>query len=86
MSGSAVLTYHNGAKVVGIAIGNRSSRILASEILEYKDEKREVRETVNRIVEYGVAYHVATIVGILEDLGVKGYVVSDSRLSLPGLG
>ncbi len=85
MSGSPVLTYHNGPKVVGLAIGNRSSRILASEIIEYKDEKTEFRETVNRIVEYGVAYHCSAIVQFLARAGAQGYLVSEERVSVPSL-
>jgi len=85
MSGSPVLTYHNGPKVVGIAIGNRSSRILASEIIEYKDERTEFRESVNRIVEFGVAYHCGAIVQFLNQAGASGYLVSDGRVSVPNL-
>jgi hypothetical protein len=85
MSGSPVLTYHNGPKLVGLAIGNRSSRILASEILEYKDDKTEFKETVNRIVEFGVAYHPAAIIQFLTLAGVAGFVVSQERVAVPGL-
>lgn len=85
MSGSPVLTYHNGPKLVGIAIGNRSSRILASEVVEYKDERIEFRESVNRIVEYGVAYHCTVIAQFLANAGVQGFVVSDGRPSIPNL-
>lgn len=85
MSGSPVLTYHNGPKLVGLAIGNRSSRILASEIFEYRDDKTEFKETVNRIVEFGVAYHPAAVVQFLARAGVQGFVVSGDRLNLPGL-
>jgi trypsin-like peptidase len=85
MSGSPVLTYHNGPKLVGIAIGNRNSRILASEVIEYKDERVELRETVNRIVEYGVAYHCSAVVQFLVRIGVQGWVASDSRTEIPNL-
>lgn len=85
MSGSPVLTYHNGPKLVGLAIGNRSSRILASEILEYKDDQKEFKETVNRIIEFGVAYHPAAIVQFLSVAGAKDFVVSDQRVEVPGL-
>jgi Trypsin-like peptidase domain len=85
MSGSPVLTYHNGPKVVGMGIGNRSSRILASEIIEYKDGKTDFQETVNRIVEFGVGYHCAAIVSFLAHAGVQGFVVSNSAVSIPGL-
>jgi len=85
MSGSPVLTYHNGPKLVGLAIGNRSSRILASEILEYKEDKTEFKETVNRIVEFGVAYHPAAIVQFLARARVGGFVVSEVRVEVQGL-
>lgn len=85
MSGSPVLTYHNGPKLVGVAIGNRASRILASEVMQYKDETMEFKETVNRIVEFGVAYHCAAVIQFLAQAGVAGYVVSDSRVEVPGL-
>ena len=85
MSGSPILTYHNGPKVVGIGIGNRSSRILASEVLHYQDEKQEYHETVNRIVEFGVAHHCAAVVGFLSDAGISGFVVSEARVPIPGL-
>ena len=85
MSGSPVLTYHNGPKVVGMGIGNRSSRILASEIIEHKDGKTEFRESVNRIVEFGVGYHCAAVVSFLSQAGVPGYIVSSTAVSIPGL-
>src|SRR5712691_643195 len=52
MSGSPILTYHNGPKVVGIGIGNRQTRILASEVIEFREDNAEFRESINRIVEY----------------------------------
>jgi hypothetical protein len=85
MSGSPVLTYHSGPKVVGIAIGNRSSRILASEIVEYKDSRREFKESVNRIVEFGVAHHCAAIRSFLSQVGAQGFQVSAGRVQVPGL-
>jgi hypothetical protein len=85
MSGSPILTYHNGPKVVGIGIGNRSSRILASEIIEYKDSTREFKESVNRIVEFGIGHHCAAIVAFLAQAGVTGYVVSSGQVAVPGL-
>jgi hypothetical protein len=85
MSGSPVLTYHNGPKVVGIGIGNRTSRILASEVIEYKDQQTEFRETVNRIVEFGVAYHAAAIVVFLARSGIGEFVVSSERPQMPHL-
>ncbi len=85
MSGSPVLTYHNGPKLVGIGIGNRSSRILASEIIEYEDSRREFKESVNRIVEFGVAHHCAAIQSFLSGVGVQGFQVSSAQVQIPGL-
>lgn len=85
MSGSPVLTYHHGPKVVGIGIGNRSSRILASEIIEYKDSRREFKESVNRIVEFGVGHHCAAIAAFLVQAGADGFVVSAGPVQVPGL-
>lgn len=85
MSGSPVLTYHNGPKLVGVATGNRESRIVASHVVDYSDSTRQVQETINRIVEFGVAYHVIGVNAFLAEVGANGYVVSDQRLSIPGL-
>ncbi len=86
LSGSPVLTYHNGPKVVGLATGNRSSRILAAETLDYKDGAIEFRETINRIVEFGTAMHCAAIVNFLAGVASSGMVVSDQIVTVPGLG
>jgi hypothetical protein len=85
MSGSPVLTYHNGPKLVGMAFANRSSRILASEIVEYSDGGAQLKETVNRIVEFGISYHPAAIVQFLNSVRAPGIVVSDARVQVPGL-
>jgi hypothetical protein len=66
-------------------IGNRTSRVLASEVQAYKDDKVEFRETVNRIVEFGIAYHAASIVNFLAEVGLVGHVVADGRVELAGL-
>jgi hypothetical protein len=84
LSGSPVLTYHNGPKVVGLAYGSRSSRVTAAEVLDYDDGNVRVRETVNRIVEFGVAYHAATLVAAADDLGFDLHVSSEA-LDIPGL-
>ena len=61
LSGSPVLKYHNGTKLVGVCFGSESQRVLASEIIDLKDGEREYRETVNRIVEFGLAYRSEVI-------------------------
>jgi hypothetical protein len=84
MSGSPVLTYHNGPKVVGLAFGNRSTRILASEILAYEDANERFTETVHRLVEFGLAYHCNEIVRFLGELEEVEYCVADRRIDMPG--
>ena len=81
LSGSPVLTYHNGPKVLGLCYGSVQSRIAPREILEYQDERLELRETVTRIVELGQAYHASALVRFLEEVGAQGYVVSSERVS-----
>jgi trypsin-like peptidase len=85
MSGSPILTYHNGPKVVGIGIGNRQTRILASEVIEFREDNAEFREGINRIVDYGVAHHPTAIVKFLMRAGVHDIVVSDARIAVPNL-
>lgn len=83
LSGSPVLTYHNGPKVVGLCYGNIQSRIVASEVLDYQDEQLKLRETVNRIVELGQAYHASVLAKFLEEIGAQGHVVSSQNV--PGI-
>jgi trypsin-like peptidase len=85
MSGSPVLTYHNGPKVVGLAYGSEEQRVVAQEVMDYKDTRREYKETINRIVEFGLAYHVATIIGFLSKAGIAEAVVSDNYVDIEGL-
>ena len=85
LSGSPVLTYHNGPKVVGMCYGNIQSRVVASEVIEYKDEMIEFKETISRIVEFGRAHHAAYIVEFLKSAGVSDLIVSSDRVQLAGL-
>jgi hypothetical protein len=80
MSGSAVLTYHNGVKLVGICFGSESQRILASEIVDMKDGEREYRETINRIVEFGLAYRSEVIADFVHvEVPDADFVVTAAR-------
>ena len=81
LSGSPVLTYHNGPKVLGLCHGSVQSRIAPREILEYQDERLELRETVTRIVELGQAYHASALIRFLDEVGAQGYIVSSERVS-----
>jgi hypothetical protein len=85
MSGSPVLTYHNGPKVVGMATGNQMQRVVAHEVMDYQGTEREYKETINRIVEFGVAYHAATLISFLQEIGVSQMVVSDQQVIISGL-
>ena len=76
---------HSRFPSVGICIGNRNSRILASEIVEYKDDRREFKESVNRIVEFGVAHHCAAIAVFLSQVGAKDFIVSSGQVEVPNL-
>lgn len=85
LSGSPVITYHNGPKVVGFCYGNLQSRIMAHEVIEYKDKVMDYKETINRIVEFGRAHHVASIVGFMQEIGHENFVLSSEHLNIPGL-
>ena len=80
LSGCPVLTYHNGPKVVGLCYGSVQSRIVASEILEYQDERRTLQERITRILELGQAHHASVLVEFLEEAGAQGYVVSSDSV------
>lgn len=84
LSGCPVLTYHNGPKVLGLAFGSISSRVTASEILEYEDADIKLRETVLRIIEFGLAYGSDSLLQFDEELAI-GLSVTDGRLDIPGL-
>ncbi len=81
LSGSPVLTFHNGPKIVGLCHGSVQSRIAPREILEYEDERLKFQETVTRIVELGRAYHASTLIRFLDEVGAEGYVVSNQHVA-----
>ena len=83
LSGSPVLTYYNGPKVVGLCHSSVQSRIAAREIVEYQDERRIIQETITRIVELGQAYHANVMIEFLKEVNAQGYVVSSQ--SVPGI-
>ena len=85
LSGSPVRTYHNGAKAVGICFGSETQRVLASEVVEFIEGGRELRETVNRIVEFGLAYRVEVIEALCAEMGVTALATAD-RIDEPELG
>lgn len=85
-SGSPVMTYHNGTKAIGVAFGGESQRVQAYEVVDVRDGESHYRETVHRIVEYGLAYHASVVIGFLLSLGVLEVTVSSERLQIPGIG
>jgi len=85
LSGAPVYTYHHGHKLIGICYGSVSQRILAVEITEVKEGGETYKETTNRIVEFGLAYHASEVVNFLKGISVGNYVVSDGNTNVPGL-
>ena len=83
LSGSPVLTYHNGPKIVGMCHGNIQSQVVAAEILEFKDETTEYKEKVTRIVEFGRAHHATALVKFLQEIKVQGFIVSSESFKSP---
>lgn len=90
LSGAPVLTYRNGTKVVGMCRGSESQRVLAQEVIETRDETLHYRETLHRIVEFGVAYHASSLTSFLTgasvlDASASSYVETDGRVDIAGL-
>ena len=85
MSGSPVMTYHNGPKLVGVCYGNQQQRIVASEIVEYQDDKKEYKETINRIAEFGLAYHPSGLISFLMEKSISDFIVSEQKVEIEGL-
>jgi hypothetical protein len=87
LSGSAVLTYRSGVKIVGVAFGSEEHRVVTDHIIEERDGE-DVKETrALRLVEFGLAYPNVVIVAWLEDEGITGFRVmgEDERLDDPEL-
>jgi hypothetical protein len=90
LSGAPVITDHNGPKVVGMCRGSESQRILAQEVIDAQDGTSHYRETLQRIVEFGVAYESSALGTFLTSSSVlepraSGYVETDGRADIPGL-
>ena len=85
LSGSPVLTYHNGPKLVGMCWGNIQTRIVAREIMEFEDEKGRFRETINRIIELGQAHHAKALINFLQEIDVHDFIVSSQSVTNSGL-
>jgi hypothetical protein len=77
LSGAPVLSWTSasdatGATVAGICFSSESLRALASEVVELEDDSARYRETINRIVEFGLAYRADTVQAFLAERGVAG--------------
>jgi hypothetical protein len=85
MSGSPIYTYNNGTKVVGVCFGSESQRIAASEVVDVTEGEEHYRETVNRVVEFGLAHHPRVVIDFLSE-ATTGFVISSgSVLDTPWL-
>jgi hypothetical protein len=85
LSGSPVLTYHNGVKVVGVCFASEAHRVQAYEVTEVKEGNIKRREELRRIVEFGLAYPPRLLIDWLQDAGFAPEVVSVEAVSSPGL-
>jgi hypothetical protein len=85
MSGSPILTYHNGTKLVGICHGSLSQRVMAYEVLDMEDGDVRYRERVDRIVEFGQGYPVRAIEWFLRSQGIEGFTVTADRIEIPDI-
>lgn len=84
LSGSPVLTYHNGVKVVGVCFGNEQLRIQAFETTHFEGDVR-VREETSRIVEFGLAYPGDLLTAWLMDAGFSDHLVTAEAVDHPNL-
>ncbi|MFI5004741.1 MAG: serine protease [Solirubrobacterales bacterium] len=78
-SGSPLLTYHNGTKVAGMAYGSESQRIQTYEVVDVQDGESRYRETVHRIVEFGLAHHASAVIWFLESHLPHELTTQDAR-------
>jgi hypothetical protein len=77
--------------VVGICRGSESLRVLAQEVIETREGTSHYRETLHRIVEFGVGYDFGSLLAFLQGASVleasaSGYVATEARTDIPGLG
>jgi hypothetical protein len=68
LSGSPVMLYHNGTKATGICYGSEQQRVLAAEIVDSQDGDAHYRETVNRVVEFGLALRSEVIMSFAAEI------------------
>jgi hypothetical protein len=79
VSGAPVIARdRNGAKVVGVNVGNESQRTLAYEVIESREGEAHHQETAHRVVEFGLAYHAAPVLDFLNELADEGHLLAPS--------
>jgi len=61
--------------------------VVAGEITTraHVDYAQVARETINRIVEFGLAYHGREVLLFLKEMGVEGCTVTTHYVGIPGL-
>lgn len=82
LSGSPLLTYHKGVKVVGMNVGNNEHRIQQSIVMEYRDNEKHFQETTNRIVEFGISLHPMMIVTFLKRNNIEEYLMTSEHFDI----
>jgi hypothetical protein len=73
LSGGPVLVDRHGTKLTGICYGNVEQRIEKSSDLIVEKDGKTTKESISRIVSFGLAYSGSTILDFLNDVGVKGH-------------
>jgi hypothetical protein len=58
--------------------------VQAYEEVRVEDGQTRYRETVHRIVEFGLAHHASTVIRFLASIGIDA-TVSGGHLDIPGL-
>jgi Trypsin-like peptidase domain len=85
VSGSAIVTYHHGNKLVGICHGSLSQRVMAYEVIDMHDGDVRYREQVHRIVEFGQGYPAGTIEWFLRSQSIERFTVTADRVDIPDI-
>jgi hypothetical protein len=85
LSGSPVMVYHNGTKAAGICYGSEQQRVLAAEIVDSHDGDVHYRETVNRVVEFGLALRSEVIASFAAEIPDCEPVITSDRVPDPEL-
>lgn len=82
LSGSPLLTFHNGVKVVGLNVGNLQHNIQQSNIIEYKNGKTHIQEVTSRIVEFGLSLHPSLIIDFLYNQGISNFLTTADEFQI----